>query len=241
MPSLKILCLHGTGCNAKKFAVRGMITVDSFDFQIMQSQMTLLNTHLQRKSIASLSFLEGDVETEPGPGIGDFYDGPYFSFYRWPPTASPADQESIDEAIDGLHAKIEEDGPFDGILGFSHGGTLVAEFLRDWASRNPWSPPPVRCAIFICSFAPFRMDKNGEPVFQNMDSVTGGIGLPTLHVVGKQDFAYKYGMGLYRLFEGQGGILVTHEKGHELPNDEKTLHAVVRAFGELNAMVQFGI
>lgn len=195
---------------------------------------------LQKENTATFDFLEGQIETEAGPGVGGFYDGPYYSFYCWPPTGSEKDELSIAEALEDLHAKLEEDGPFDGLLGFSHGGTLIAEFLSEYTNRMPMTDPPIRCAVFICSFPPFRMDENEEPTFKG-STLKSLQGIPTLHITGRNDFACKYSLDLHKCFKPEYATLVTHEGGHEIPHDEKTLHRIVAAFRDLHARISFGL
>ena len=80
-------------------------------------------SELQKDNSAEFNFIEGEVDSAPGPGIEDVFDGPYYSFYNWPRTFNPDDDRSVTEAYDLIYEMIEEDGPIDGILGFSHGAT----------------------------------------------------------------------------------------------------------------------
>jgi hypothetical protein len=57
-----------------------------------------------------------------------------------------------------IRETIEEDGPFDGILGFSHGATLAYQFLADHARRHPHDYHSLfRCAVFMCGMPPFKL------------------------------------------------------------------------------------
>lgn len=119
---------------------------------------------LRRDNTATFHFLEGECDSDPGPGIAGYFDGPYYSYYKFPRSFSDIDDSDVLDAYDQLYTVIEEEGPFDGILGFSHGGTLAAGFLIQHAKRFPHDPPPVRCAIFINSLPPFRMNPGEKPV-----------------------------------------------------------------------------
>ncbi|KAF2215725.1 hypothetical protein CERZMDRAFT_89976, partial [Cercospora zeae-maydis SCOH1-5] len=60
------------------------------------------------------------------------------------------------EAYELLYDVIEDDGPFDGILGFSHGGTLASGFIMHHMAMRPSEPLPFRCALFFNALPPFR-------------------------------------------------------------------------------------
>ncbi|KAJ5234798.1 Serine hydrolase FSH [Penicillium citrinum] len=120
---------------------------------------------LQKDNTASFHILEGDVDSDPGLGIPGYYDGPFYSYYRFPQTFSPEDADESDtlEAYELLYETISSHGPFDGVLGFSHGSTLAAGFLIHHAkeqkkqqqnqtvflTREPNTL--FRCAIFVNS------------------------------------------------------------------------------------------
>ncbi|KAH9890820.1 hypothetical protein F4778DRAFT_752323 [Xylariomycetidae sp. FL2044] len=89
MPALRFLCLHGAGTNA----------------QILDSQLEPLMRELAKDNSATFHSTEGDVESEPGPGVEGFFEGPFFSYYKWPRTLHD-DEQSIAEAYDMLYDKL---------------------------------------------------------------------------------------------------------------------------------------
>nr|QTE75993.1 ZopR1 [Diffractella curvata]BBU42027.1 putative hydrolase [Diffractella curvata] len=220
MPTLKFLCLHGAGTNA----------------QILGSQLGPLMRELGKDNSAIFHLVEGDVGSPPGPGIEGFYEGPFFSYYKWPRTFNDND-ESIMEAYDMLYEVIEEEGPFDGILGFSHGGTLATGFLAHHATLNPYDPPLFRCAVFFSSLAPFRMNDDETPVFE--EGLEGKIKIPTLHVMGTKDFIYSYSLHLFNLCDVKSSAILVHDRGHEIPSDGKTLARMAAAFRDLGTRSMF--
>ncbi|KAL4894910.1 hypothetical protein BDV59DRAFT_192302 [Aspergillus ambiguus] len=141
-----------------------------------------LMTELRHDNTVIFHFLEGDIDSDPGPGIAGFYDGPYYSYYKFPqPFSNPdPDDASLLHAYDRLYGVLDTEGPFDGILGFSHGGTLAAGFLIYHAKLYPQEPPLLRCAIFINSLPPFRMDPDQDPVID--PDLEGYITIPTLSI-----------------------------------------------------------
>ena len=58
-------------------------------------------------------FIDADIECDAAPGIDGIYPGPYLSYFRMPSI------DKIQEIHEWVYEVIEEDGPFDGVLGFS--------------------------------------------------------------------------------------------------------------------------
>ncbi|PWY86657.1 hypothetical protein BO70DRAFT_311347 [Aspergillus heteromorphus CBS 117.55] len=223
---LKLLCLHGWGTNVK----------------ILQSQLGGLMADLRRDNTATFHFVEGEVESAPGPGIAGYFEGPYYSYHRFPRALSDgdgdrdrdrdgADEASLQEAYDWLYEVVAEDGPFDGILGFSHGGTLAAGFLIHHAKTAPRAEPLFRCAIFINSLPPFRMDPGGAPVVD--PDLDGYITIPTVTIAGGQDPLLEFSIILYRLCDPATATCVVHSRGHDIPSDRKNLAAMTLAIRKL--------
>lgn len=64
---------------------------------------------------------------------------------------------TLEDAYELIYEAIEEEGPFDGVLGFSQGASLAYSFLQQHARKNPFDPPWAifRYAVFICGMPPF--------------------------------------------------------------------------------------
>lgn len=173
----------------------------------------------------------------PGPGISGFFDGPYLSYYTWPRSFDQADDASVLDAYRLLYEIIEDEGPFDGVIGFSHGAALAFGFLADHARKNPFDAPLFRCSVFLGAMPPFRMNEAQVITYdQGMDNV---VRIPTLHVTGKLDFVYQHSLKLFALCSGSWAKLLTHEKGHEIPKDPKNVNALVGAIKEMIHAVSF--
>lgn len=67
-------------------------------------------------------------------------------------------KEDVETALKELEDFISLEGPFDGILGFSQGGLLVATLLLRDAARSGGRQLPFTMAVFISSFAPHNID-----------------------------------------------------------------------------------
>ncbi|KAJ5543591.1 DUF341 family oxidoreductase [Penicillium sp. DV-2018c] len=192
---------------------------------------------LQRDNTATFSFLEGEIDSVPGPGIAGYYDGPYYSYYRFPRTFSLRDSDESDilGAYEQLSETVALEGPFDGILGFSHGGTLAAGFMIHQAKMYPNQPAPFRCAIFINSLPPFRMEPGKRPVID--EGLEGYISIPCVHIAGAKDPYYEYSLALHRLCAERYSIFAVHGKGHEVPVDEKNVAIIATAIRKLSSQI----
>ncbi|KAM3077721.1 hypothetical protein ACMFMG_007045 [Clarireedia jacksonii] len=116
-----------------------------------------------------------------------FFPGPYYSYFTVP---SPG---AVLTAIDRLEEFIDVQGPFDGILGFSHGAALAASYLlHDSTRQHPRND--FRCAVFFCAIQCWNLDSpeftlskdgkyrslggtlNPHKVVCSTDDITSGFG-----------------------------------------------------------------
>lgn len=71
----------------------------------------------------TFDFIDAQFEGSAAPGIADVFPGPYFVWYQ---NYNP---ENVEKVHEYLQSVIDEDGPYDGIIGFSEGAALAASFL----------------------------------------------------------------------------------------------------------------
>ncbi|KAK5055283.1 hypothetical protein LTR84_013033 [Exophiala bonariae] len=102
---MRFLCLHGRGTNS----------------DIFESQLAALFSRLSPEH--SFDFIDAPYHCSAAPGISKIYDGPYLA---WHSRYDPVHIAEIHEYIDSV---INEDGPYDGVIGFSQGAALAASFL----------------------------------------------------------------------------------------------------------------
>lgn len=194
----------------------------------------------------TFDFVDAEVDCPPAPGVGEFYPGPYIG---WFPSYEPSSVKQIQE---NLRQIIEEDGPYDGVIGFSEGAALAAGLLLsdEYFHRDP----TFKVAIFFNSvmvFSPSEMvGVNISPTMRNQfdkfssylhgsDSepsspdgipdvygfTTGWdtrISVPTLHVIGSADVFCDTSRELAKLCSNKSTIMI-HDGGHELPRGEAYL------------------
>ncbi|RDW74408.1 putative EF-hand calcium-binding domain protein [Aspergillus mulundensis] len=147
-PKLKVLCLHGRGTSGV----------------IFKSQTASIRSRLTDLNL-SFDFVDGPYPAAPAPGIDLFYTPPYYTFY--PESAQPTTIETIRSTQKWLAGIIAERGPYDLVMTFSQGASVVAETLLmheyDYAQSQQDSldgesnSPPFKAAIFICGGAPLTL------------------------------------------------------------------------------------
>jgi hypothetical protein len=88
-----------------------------------------------------------------------FSDQPLYGYYN------PISAASIAQTETELLEIIDNEGPFDGVLGYSGGGGLAAQLIIRDQERYPGKMPserPFRFAVFFNGTTPFRTFKVGE-------------------------------------------------------------------------------
>lgn len=206
--------------------------------QILRAQLGPIIRELEKDNTASFTFADGELDYPPAPQISKVYKGPYLSFYKWPLTTNPGDESTYLDAIDQIYEVIEEEGPFDAILGFSHGATLAYQFLANHAKMHPLDPPfqLFRCAIFLCGLHPFK-DDGSQLVYE--EGLDGLVRLPTLHVVGKNDPFFKSSVDLYRLCDKDVSQVIYHDQEHNIPVGVENTRVITKAIKDLDTRVIF--
>ncbi|PYI01234.1 hypothetical protein BO78DRAFT_20569 [Aspergillus sclerotiicarbonarius CBS 121057] len=125
---MRFLCLHGSGSSA----------------QIFDTQLSVLQRALGPRY--EFVFLQGEFPSEPGLGVEGMYPGPYYSLFDIPTKGRLVDAFAL------IDEYWESDGPFDGLIGFSQGGSAVASYLL----QPPTARKPFECALFFSSSVPFN-------------------------------------------------------------------------------------
>ncbi|KAI8934470.1 hypothetical protein NX059_009198 [Plenodomus lindquistii] len=131
---MKILCLHGLGSSGA----------------IFEAQIANLRRELDPS--IELAFVDGPFECQRGPGIPEYHTGPFFSFTT---NYSPA---HMAKAVEYLEKLIEEEGPFDGIFGFSQGAALTLSYL--YSQQVAGKSMHIKFACLFSTAAPCSPDSS---------------------------------------------------------------------------------
>ena len=142
--------------------------------------------------------------------------------------------ESLLLALSQLEIYIQEEGPFDGVLGFSQGAALAATYLarlrRDKTSR----PLPFRCAVFFCGGIPFDPKSLDQGEMKLIEPETTGriLELPTANIWGRNDTVWPGSSEvLCELCEDSCKAVYVHDEGHSIPGPraKEAVQGCVRA------------
>lgn len=114
----------------------------------------------------------------------------------------------LDESVAAVREVVKEQGPFDGILGFSQGAAFVA-MLCSLQERGVEPDLNFRFAIIV---AGFRSACQEHQVFYNAP-----LQIPSLHVFGLEDRVIPDNMSRDLLPIFQEPVLLIHPGGHFIP------------------------
>ncbi|KAL4860852.1 hypothetical protein BDV12DRAFT_208746 [Aspergillus spectabilis] len=200
---MRFLCLHGMGTNGR-----------AIEPCVAAIRHTLGGHH-------TYEWLDGSIKTEMAPGIRDMVaKDDKFLLYA---DDSPETQV---QALTDLIRFVDEEGPFDALMGFSHGAGCLATYLLYRLQQGNASDTmaPIRCAVFFCGAPPQIPREFRKPGFKVN---AGCIDIPTAHIWGKSDRLYGYGPELSELCEAGLREEVVLDGGHEIPGAGDT-PAVIR-------------
>jgi hypothetical protein len=133
-------------------------------------------------------------------------------------------------AIMFLYNVMHEQGPFDGIIGYSEGATVAATLLlheQVMAERKGYKPM-FKYGVFFGGWPPMDPDTFRLVLSDETDL---RIQVPTCHIIGSLDPYLDGSMALYNACEPDTAYLFDHAKGHTLPRDKdlcKELGDVIR-------------
>lgn len=156
---MKVLCLHGMGTSAEILQaqmsrITPLLEALGHEFVFVDGLETCDSTegkrfeyHLQTRT----GVLGFDITSNFCSDIKTIYPPPYLAYY---PIAYP---HLIESAQSYIHEVIEDEGPFDGVMGFSQGGALAASLILEHNKTDP-SHALFKFAIFVCATLPFNAD-----------------------------------------------------------------------------------
>lgn len=96
----------------------------------------------------SLSTLTHVLESD----VKAIFPPKYLAYY---PVAYP---DLVADAQEYILDIMREEGPFDGVIGFSQGAALAASLILEHRKTSPLAPDLFRFAILICATLPFNRD-----------------------------------------------------------------------------------
>ncbi|KAJ5113759.1 hypothetical protein N7456_002293 [Penicillium angulare] len=205
---MHFLCLHGVGTNAR----------------ILELQTVALRYGLGPGH--TYDFVEGAVEHPMEPHISNLVS-PGDTFHAY---FEPASGHSMLRALQDLENLIEEaDPPYDAVLGFSHGSTLVATMLL----KPNRVYLPFKLAVFFSAGMAADHEALKDDHVKILHPKPGQkITIPTAHVYAANDeVSPGQGKLLEELCDSRSTYVSFHQLGHQIPGtgDKKDLAAALGA------------
>ncbi|POM64230.1 Serine hydrolase (FSH1) [Phytophthora palmivora] len=127
--------------------------------------------------------------------------------------------QRVEESIEYVANFVKKEGPFDGIFGFSQGGTMASLILQ----RQEESPFAFRFAMFVSAGA------CGDPKYTSDVMVD----LPSLHIIGETDAVVDNERSVALKDQFVNAKLLMHPGGHYIPTNKEPKDAFRAFFKEL--------
>ncbi|DBA87420.1 TPA: hypothetical protein ACH3X1_004466 [Trebouxia sp. C0004] len=208
---LRVLALHSFRTSGKTFAL----------------QMNRAGLDKALQDLLDIVYVDApNAASGPIPeDVKPYFDGPY---YEWWNAEKDEERDRVtyrgwDTSKGFLEKIVQEQGPFDGIMGFSQGGacaSTVAALQRLGVMLQ--GAAPLKFAIFFAG-ALIR-DRNLSYIYK--EKVT----LPSVHIIGDKDYVKEWSE--FQLTKWQDPILIRHPRGHVIPRLEGEKLKVMRTFLE---------
>ena len=220
----KILCLHGYGQSG--------LTLRRWTCELADAvnKVTKASFHFPTAHITLSTANSTDFTTIPAKARQQAAYAWNFNYLDWQRQFS-----GLPDAIAYLKNILEEEGPFDGLIGFSQGaayGLALASLLEDPISLAQEcnlpeiNHPPFKFAVLFsgCKVATFRF----APLYRHIET-------PILlyYCVGDKIIPNRWSLALAANCTNM--VIQTHREGHRVPVDRK-MHAVIAGFIASNAI-----
>ncbi|KAI0100812.1 serine hydrolase FSH [Nemania sp. FL0031] len=207
----KILCLHGSGTSATIFRIQAIRLS-----RILQSHFELV-------------YVDGFVDTEPGPGVLPFFEGmePY---KRWL-TDKDGHEERPWPDLEKLVEVFNRNGPFVGIIAFSQGAKAATHLVR-WLEHRGQQ---LDFAALFGGTVPFRLEVGGE---RWAELIKPTIITRSIHVIGDDDPWRSESEALMDHYDKPSRTLIRFKGGHHMPVDpainERLAKLIIACHAESN-------
>ncbi|KAH8701451.1 serine hydrolase FSH [Phaeosphaeriaceae sp. PMI808] len=122
---MKVLALHGLGASGA----------------LLKNQLAPFIRGLGASY--QFAFLDGSIRCGRGPAVPDWEPGPFQSY------ATGFSPQEMHEALQRIDNFVRENGPFDGVLGFSLGSAMAISYILEHQRRNPDTQPPFYFAVLF--------------------------------------------------------------------------------------------
>ncbi|KAJ1812642.1 hypothetical protein LPJ75_003553 [Coemansia sp. RSA 2598] len=211
----KILCLHGFAESAEIFKIRSRRIRELIGDH---AELVYLDGPID---IGSLRFSMQDEGQQPA---GEFTN---LGWWWWKQTGKKTELRGIGKTMELLATVLEEQGPFDGIMGFSQGASLailLAQLLhtKQDCLRFPRevSHPPVKFLVLAGAFGVEPEEYQG--IYENR------LDTPSLHMMGEYDTVIDIERSRRMAAVFESPVCFEFSGGHFIPQTTECLRVVQR-------------
>ena len=128
---------------------------------------------------------------------------------------------SVGVTLDYLYNVMEDEGPFDGVIGISEGASVAATLLIEdiQACKAKQTRSRFRCGIFYIGAPAWWADGSKAWLAEEHGQV---IDLPTCHVMGMNDVFKEGAEALLKICNSDKALVIADPGGHRIPQDYET-------------------
>ncbi|KAL2095291.1 hypothetical protein ACEWY4_010010 [Coilia grayii] len=203
---LRVLCLHGYRQNAVSFREKtGALR------KLLKNRVDLVYVTAPLEVPSQIDADNPQESGKPPAPSGESPRGWWFSDTQQRSFNAGQECEAslgLEESVEVVRSAVREQGPFDGILGFSQGAALVAMLL---AMQEQGHEPDLafRFAVIVSGFR--------SACAQHARFYSDPVVMPTLHVFGEEDAVIPIHMSRDLLTVFKEPTILTHTGGHFVP------------------------
>ncbi|XP_015963131.1 uncharacterized protein LOC107487066 [Arachis duranensis] len=209
----RVLCLHG-------FRTSG---------EILNKLVSRWPQSVTQK--LDLVFLDAKFPAQGKSDVEAIFDPPYFEWFQ--ANQDFSEYMNFEECLAYVEDFMVENGPFDGLLGFSQGAILAAALpgMRAQGIALGKVKNKIKFLILI-SGAKFGGNKFGAPKLAS-NAFSKPIDIPSIHFIGETDFMKQESTELGEAFLDP--VVIHHPRGHTVPRlDDKSVETVLGFIEKIN-------
>ncbi|KAJ5661741.1 uncharacterized protein N7477_009357 [Penicillium maclennaniae] len=156
----------------------------------------------------------------------------------------PKSASSCIGAMKNIERYIETEGPYDGVMAFSQGASIILGWMINKQREAKWVSSqqcPFKVGIFFSN--PWRVYDgnalaNDQLVFLNPEDFEGLLDLPTAHIWGSADKACALAQAISTSCVADKRSVFIHERGHEIPAKSDTVILMARVINRAIAQAE---
>ena len=141
--------------------------------------------------------------------------------------------DAISLTLEYVRNIIDEDGPFDGVIGASEGAGAAATVLLDCLamSQKGGLPTTMKCGIFFVGMPPLDP---GSRKWVLSDETDQRINVATCHILSESDPLILPARALCNICEPSLRKIILHGRGHVIPHDYELMVKVAQFVRDVN-------